>query len=592
MNRFIILYILLGPIIALGHSYQRETDSIKQLIKTSISATKKIELYTQLGQYCIESNNHTEALDYFILALNLCKQPMQDSLKIVCYNQISRIFFYQKNFAKSDYYNNLALKLSKENPLLEGDYYKRKGDSYTSQLMYDSAQFYYAITENLYKKSNNTDSLRIAGLYANLSITYYETDKVKSIEYAYKAKDFFGKNRDSKYYINQGNIGNFYKDIVRFNVYDSLSKLSTHVSSSKKTCIQKGYFFIQDAITLARVSGNRTDEAYYTGILSELQEVDGDYKSALLNFKTYYEISDSVYSQDIKNELAEKESALEIEKKNQEIALKQIQLTLQKRLAIALTTGILLLSVIGLLLYFQARNRKKNNILLNRLNADLSHANEIKTKLFGILSHDLRSPIANLITLLQLKKDGSFDTKNEEQVYTDKVILSAEHLLENMETLLLWSKGQMQNFKPNHHSILVSDLFRHIKLFFEHEKQIIFQFSNPDNLEIKSDDIFLQIIMQNLTSNAIKAVKNTEDALICWTAKKNEDNIELQITDNGPGMDEHKLNDILESTQTLSQKYGLGLQIVQDLANVIHCKLLFKTTPKNGFSAKIIIQND
>ena len=121
MNRFIILYILLGPIIALGHSYQRETDSIKQLIKTSISATKKIELYTQLGQYCIESNNHTEALDYFILALNLCKQPMQDSLKIVCYNQISRIFFYQKNFAKSDYYNNLALKLSKENPLLESD---------------------------------------------------------------------------------------------------------------------------------------------------------------------------------------------------------------------------------------------------------------------------------------------------------------------------------------------------------------------------------------------------------------------------------------------------------------------------------------
>jgi len=517
---------------------------------------------------------------------------MQDSLKIVCYKQISRIFFYQKNFAKSDHYNNLALKLSKENPLLEGDYYKRKGDAFTSQLMYDSAQFYYAITENLYKKSNNTDSLRIAGLYANLSITYYETDKVKSIEYAYKAKDFFGKNRDSKYYINQGNIGNFYKDIVRFNVYDSLSKLSTHVSSSKKTCIQKGYFFIQDAITLARVSGNRTDEAYYTGILSELQEVDGDYKSALLNFKTYYEISDSVYSQDIKNELAEKESALEIEKKNQEIALKQIQLTSQKRLAIALTTGILLLSVIGLLLYFQARNRKKNNILLNRLNADLSHANEIKTKLFGILSHDLRSPIANLITLLQLKKDGSFDTKNEEQVYTDKVILSAEHLLENMETLLLWSKGQMQNFKPNHHSILVSDLFRHIKLFFEHEKQIIFQFSNPDNLEIKSDDIFLQIIMQNLTSNAIKAVKNTEDALICWTAKKNEDNIELQITDNGPGMDEHKLNDILESTQTLSQKYGLGLQIVQDLANVINCKLLFKTAPKNGFSAKIIIQND
>lgn len=589
MNRFIILYLLLGPIIALGHSYQRETDSIRQLIKTSVSETKKIELYTQLGQYCIESNNHTQALDYFILALNLCKQPMQDSLKIVCYKQISRIFFYQKNFAKSDHYNNLALKLSKENPLLEGDYYKRKGDAFTSQLMYDSAQFYYAITENLYKKSNNTDSLRIAGLYANLSITYYETDKVKSIEYAYKAKDFFGKNRDSKYYINQGNIGNFYKDIVRFNVYDSLSKLSTHVSSSKKTCIQKGYFFIQDAITLARVSGNRTDEAYYTGILSELQEVDGDYKSALLNFKTYYEISDSVYSQDIKNELAEKESALEIEKKNQEIALKQIQLTSQKRLAIALTTGILLLSVIGLLLYFQASNRKKNNILLNHLNTELSHSNEIKAKIFGILSHDLRSPIANLITLLQLKKNESFDNKKDEELYTEKVILSAEHLLENMETLLLWSKGQMQNFKPNYQNILISELFRYIAIFFEHEKQVLIQFNNPDHLQIISDEIFLQIIMQNLTSNAIKSLKNTDQALICWNANQTEDGIMIQITDNGPGMDENKLNEILVSNQTLSQKSGLGLQIVNDLAKAINCKLHFKTALNKGFSVTIII---
>jgi signal transduction histidine kinase len=592
VNRFIILYILLGPIIALGHSYQRETDSIKQLIKTSISATKKIELYTQLGQYCIESNNHTEALDYFILALNLCKQPMQDSLKIVCYNQISRIFFYQKNFAKSDYYNNLALKLSKENPLLEGDYYKRKGDSYTSRFIYDSARIYYAISEKLYNKAMRPDSLRMAALFANLSITYYETDKIKSLEYAYAAKKYFGSYRESKYYINQGNIGNFYKDIIKHNIYDSLSALSVYIPSSKNSCIQKAYFFIQDAVALAREAGNRNDEAYYTGILSELQEVDGDYKSALANFRMFYEISDSIYSQEIKNQLAEKESAQEIEMKNQEIALKKIQLTSQKRLAIALITGIALLSIIGILLYFQAHNRKKNNILLNQLNTELSVANEIKAKLFGIVSHDLRSPIANLITLLQLKRDGSFDTKNEEQLYTDKVILSAEHLLENMETLLLWSKGQMQNFKPNYHSILVSDLFRHIKLFFEHEKQITFQFSNPDNLEIKSDDIFLQIIMQNLTSNAIKAVKNTGDGLICWTAKKNEDNIELQITDNGPGMDEHKLNDLLESTQTLSQKYGLGLQIVQDLANVINCKLLFKTAPKNGFSAKIIIQND
>lgn len=591
MKRITILLYLLLPLLLSGNSYQKEIDSLNFLIKTSISDTKKVELLTQSGVYYIESNNHTLALDYFLKALNLCNNEQQDSLKMICYNQISRIFFYQKNYTKSEYYNNLAFKLSKKNPLTEGDYIKRKGDAYTSQLIHDSAQFYYAIAEKLYKKSKKTDSLRMASLYANLSITYYETDKVKSLEYAYAAKNYFGTYRDSKYYINQGNIGNFYKDIVRFSIYDSLSKLSAYIPSARKLCIQKGYTFILDAIALARESGNKTDEAYYTGILSELQEVDGDYKNALTNFKLYYEITDSVYSQDVKNELAEKESALEIEKKNQEIALKQIQLTSQKRLAIALITGIVLLSVIGILLYFLALNRKKNNIILNQLNKELSSANEIKAKLFGILSHDLRSPIANLITLLHLKKDGVFENKKDEQGYTNNVIQSAEQLLENMETLLLWSKGQMQNFQPNYHTISVSELFRYIERFFEHEKQISIQFSNPQNLEIFSDELFLQVIMQNLTSNAIKALKTTQEPVIKWSAIQTDEGIRIQISDNGPGMDEQKLKDLLTVNQTLSQKNGLGLQIVNDLTKVIHCTLNFSTAPGKGFTIVLLFDD-
>jgi signal transduction histidine kinase len=189
-----------------------------------------------------------------------------------------------------------------------------------------------------------------------------------------------------------------------------------------------------------------------------------------------------------------------------------------------------------------------------------------------------------------LKKNDSFDNKKEEELYTEKVILSAEHLLENMETLLLWSKGQMQNFKPNYQKILISDLFRYIEIFFEHEKQVSIQFSNPGNLQILSDDIFLQIIMQNLTSNAIKALKNTTQPLIQWSTVQTEDGVLIQITDNGPGMDKSKLDELLGSKQTLSQKNGLGLQIVIDLAKVINCSLNFKTSPNQGFTASILIE--
>ena len=39
------------------------------------------------------------------------------------------------------------------------------------------------------------------------------------------------------------------------------------------------------------------------------------------------------------------------------------------------------------------------------LNNQLDEANKVKAKFFGILSHDLRSPVANLIHFLHLQKN-------------------------------------------------------------------------------------------------------------------------------------------------------------------------------------------
>jgi signal transduction histidine kinase len=49
--------------------------------------------------------------------------------------------------------------------------------------------------------------------------------------------------------------------------------------------------------------------------------------------------------------------------------------------------------------------RKKTNTTLLHLNNELDEANKIKAKFFAIISHDLRSPIANLVSFLNLKKD-------------------------------------------------------------------------------------------------------------------------------------------------------------------------------------------
>src|SRR5690606_19437630 len=94
-------------------------------------------------------------------------------------------------------------------------------------------------------------------------------------------------------------------------------------------------------------------------------------------------------------------------------------------------------------------NSKKNNQKLTLFNKELREANQIKARFFSILNHDLRSPVSNIIKLIRLQQNTHVElddvTKKRLQTQT---VASAENLLSSMEDLLLWSKGQMENFKP------------------------------------------------------------------------------------------------------------------------------------------------
>lgn len=67
--------------------------------------------------------------------------------------------------------------------------------------------------------------------------------------------------------------------------------------------------------------------------------------------------------------------------------------------------GLGLLFIIGCLLFYQSRNRRKINEKLQLLNTELDEANKAKTRFFSILNHDLRGPVANLVFFLQLQKE-------------------------------------------------------------------------------------------------------------------------------------------------------------------------------------------
>ncbi|MEP6726912.1 MAG: HAMP domain-containing sensor histidine kinase, partial [Bacteroidota bacterium] len=246
--------------------------------------------------------------------------------------------------------------------------------------------------------------------------------------------------------------------------------------------------------------------------------------------------------------------------------------------------------IIGGLLFWQSRSRKKTNTTLMVLNNQLDEANKVKARFFSILSHDLRSPIVNLVHFLHLQKNSP-DLLSEEQQTTHRQNISdsAEALLNNMEAMLLWSKEQMENFRPNIKSVAVADLFAYIQKFFGQTEKVNLRFTAAADIMVSTDENYLRTIMQNLTSNAIRALKNTPDAQIEWKVIKEGDKTILSITDNGPGIAAEQAKALFDDSVANNEKSGLGLHLIRDLAKAIHYKIAVQS--EQGLGTTFTLSN-
>ena len=195
----------------------------------------------------------------------------------------------------------------------------------------------------------------------------------------------------------------------------------------------------------------------------------------------------------------------------------------------------------------------------------------------------MRSPVYNFIHFMQLQKESPelLDATTKKIIET-KTINSAENLLASMEDLLLWSKGQMDNFKPQPKVIEINSLFEDTKKHFESEEKVIIEFENPDAISIHTDENFLKTIIRNLTGNAIKATKNSEKAKITWRAWQNNDKTYLSITDSGSGVSQEKFKALYDENEVVGIKSGLGLHLIRDLAKAINCKVSIDNDTNEG----------
>ncbi len=261
---------------------------------------------------------------------------------------------------------------------------------------------------------------------------------------------------------------------------------------------------------------------------------------------------------------------------------------------IAIVAIMAFLLLITSFLLWQNYTRKKMNARLQKLNDNLDTQNQIKANILGVLNHDLRHPVARLINYLQLKaKAPEVLTKEQTEDMESQTLQMSKSLLQNIEELLIWSKDQMSNNKLDIRQLEVADLFYAMKCFFDYEKVVRIEYHNADNPSFITDELHLEIIMRNLTANAINATKDCPNPLVIWSASKEDDKVILSIKDNGKGMPKENIKQFYEDAKNTAIRAGsgLGTHIIKDLSKKINCRIEIESNLNEGTVISLIFRN-
>ena len=551
--------------------------------KLNVQRDSKINVVNNLvniGRTYSYESDFPKAIDYFFKALAVAEAIKSDQKMALVGNNLASNFVKQHDFEKALEYGRYTLEhaAKADDPASMGKGLVFMGNAQAA--MKDTAAAIVTLDSAIAVDRRAGLQVDLTDILADRALV--ESDPGKRLGMELDAERLMAEvNPNSTgHMIIKGNIGFDYLQLAR----------RATTAAEKARLLKKADEYLLSARTLAETRNNPARLAEMLERLVELEEYQGQFKAALADHKRMVAINDSLYSQEKKNQIAGLEAKHTVALKDAELTVSQLKLSDQRKTTIGLIAGLGGLAIFGGLLYRQNRSRKKANAALRQVNLELEEANRVKARFFGILSHDLRGPVASLLHFLEIRKEAP-DLMNEDQqaVHRQDIRESAENVLNTMEGMLLWSKQQMQNFRPNPKNTRVEELFDYLEKFVGEREKMGLIFQPADELTVFADENYLRIIMQNLTSNAIKALKDRPDARIEWKAIKKGDNTVLSIADNGPGLPYEQTAALYEESVSDNARDGFGLHIIRDLAKAIHCRVDVRTEPGKGTEFSLIL---
>ncbi len=240
-----------------------------------------------------------------------------------------------------------------------------------------------------------------------------------------------------------------------------------------------------------------------------------------------------------------------------------------------------------------SRNKEieKQSAMIAVQNNKLSETIHLKNRIFSVIAHDLRSPVVNILYMLNLLKEKEFKEKYD--TFANSSIEYAQLVINLLENMLVWGREQEDKIKYSPERQDLADLIlTNLSIFKEtaDKKDISVNFTQVGSTVAYFDKDLLDIVIRNILSNAVKYThRGGRISILLKDKTSTNEGIMLKICDNGVGIPESKQKNLFYSSEiestpgTENEKgTGLGLILCYDLVKLNKGIITVESAPGEG----------
>ncbi len=326
-------------------------------------------------------------------------------------------------------------------------------------------------------------------------------------------------------------------------------------------------------------------------LIAEAMEAQGQFEQAYFFVKAYHEINDSIFQKQKLAQTIELEAKYRSHEKEKAIAYLQTEQEVTNRFINRLWTFVGIIVLAGLYILYLLYKRKEASQLIKKKNQELKKYIDSNLQLENfafIASHDLRTPLSNIINFAQLLKRTTADRLQiDEMEYLNFIDNSAKDMTLLLNDIMAYStlqNSQVKKEKINLVELVQEVLQQNEQIIAQHEVKIQTELATSF---IKGDRSKLSQLLHILLNNSIKYRQPDKTPNIVLSAFTDNKSAVFSVKDNGIGIENTYFEKIFLLFKRLHNKKeyqgtGIGLALCKKIIDMHDGKIWVESTIGEG----------